>query len=162
MKHALGTVALLLALGAIGVSIYWNSTLSWGSFTEGMVTVQHHAQDARAMERTQRVAQEALDELTGLFGVSPRPFKVEIFSSREDAITWRGSDGWARHFEQVGQTSPSRSVIQVLDDPEVTESLEDTVRHEVAHLVLAWLHPGKIPRWVDEGIATWVRRVAVS
>ena len=50
---------------------------------------------------------------------------------------------------------PSRSLI-VIDFSRMREpfTLEDTLRHELAHLALK--SPKAIPRWFDEGVAQWV------
>ncbi|RMG66663.1 MAG: hypothetical protein D6710_12295, partial [Nitrospirae bacterium] len=50
---------------------------------------------------------------------------------------------------------PSRSLV-VIDYSKMKEpfSLEDTLKHELAHLALN--STGRFPRWFDEGVAQWV------
>lgn len=100
----------------------------------------------------------ALEALPPLPGIPPvravLPSTVYLAPTREvfDSVTG-GAPEWS-----AGVAIPSQRVIVVpayatehtgTDDPAIT------LRHEVAHLALHSYVGGRIPRWFDEGYATW-------
>lgn len=100
----------------------------------------------------------ALEALPPLPGIPPAravlPSTVYLAPTREvfDSVTG-GAPEWS-----AGVAIPSQRIIVVpayatehtgTDDPAIT------LRHEVAHLALHSYIGGRIPRWFDEGYATW-------
>jgi hypothetical protein len=74
--------------------------------------------------------------------------------ARFDSLTDRRAPGWS-----AGVAYPSERVIVLpgfLSDRAAPHRLGTILRHELAHIGLhAYLAPGAVPRWFDEGYAQW-------
>lgn len=149
-------VALLLAIGTAGCSGDPEVDLSGPHSVEaGSTRVVYWGDSRGAAERTLAAAQAPLPlpgiprsivvgEMTILLAPTPAIF---------DSLTSGRTPDWA-----AGVAIPAQRLIILPNyrragapgDPVVT------LRHEVAHLALNGHLDGLVPRWFDEGYATWV------
>jgi hypothetical protein len=120
----------------------------------GEVGVEYHAGDARLAERVLEVA-VAPQRFPGL----PEDFRLErgtVYLVRS-AEEWERLTGGRAPAWGAGVAIPARREILL---PVFSRGFRDSdpatvLRHELAHLALAEYLPAPIPRWFDEGYATW-------
>jgi len=123
---------------------------------EGYV-VEYDARDEREARLVADVAAEALPELKSQFGPRPTgPVRIVVANSIDAFRETVGSDipGWA-----AGVAVGSRNLV-VLKPRRLTfrrgTTLRQTVRHELTHIVVGANYAmGRLPRWLNEGIAMW-------
>jgi hypothetical protein len=120
----------------------------------GEVVVEYHPGDERLAARILEVA-SAPQRFPGL----PSDFRLErgtIFLVRS-ASEWEALTGGRAPAWGAGVAIPARREILL---PVFSSGFRDSdpatvLRHELAHLALAAYLPAPIPRWFDEGYATW-------
>ncbi|MQA89767.1 MAG: hypothetical protein GEU90_05965 [Gemmatimonas sp.] len=119
------------------------------------VRVAYWGEARRAAERTLDAAFAPLP-LPGIPGVARLPSSTIVLAPTPevlDSLTRGQTPDWA-----AGVAIPSQRLI-ILPVYEESASLGDevvTLRHELAHIALNAYLDGQVPRWFDEGYATWV------
>ena len=121
---------------------------------EGAVEVVYWPGDEAMAERTLRAAARPL-LLPGISRAA-RPPEARVLLAPTpaafDSLT-RGAPHWS-----AGVAVPSRQVIVLPSYQSDRTPLGDplvALRHELVHLALNAYLPGRVPRWFDEGYATW-------
>jgi len=104
-----------------------------------------------ADEVTQEVT-ETHRELTGMFGTIP-PFRSSIRLMDEQSFyELTGAPGWTNAMFFRGEIIIPLAKHQPVD----LENIHRSVKHEYTHAVLSALSRGRIPGWIDEGLAQWI------
>jgi len=119
--------------------------------------LEYDERDEREAEIVVKEAERALPELKSRFGPRPTgPVRIVLASSMDAFRETVGSDmpGWA-----AGVAVGSRNLV-VLKPRRLTfrrgTTLRQTVRHELTHIVVGANYAmGRLPRWLNEGIAMW-------
>ena len=89
---------------------------------------------------------------TALFNHVP-PFKTSIrLMDEETFFTSTGAPKWTNALFLRGQIMIPISLSEPID----LENIRRSVRHEYTHAVLSALSGGRIPGWIDEGMAQWM------
>jgi len=104
------------------------------------------------------IAEEITTELTrahqrlaALFGTIP-PFRSSIRLMDEKSFyDLTGAPGWTNAMFFRGEIIIPLSKTQPID----LENIHRSVKHEYTHAVLSALSKGRIPGWMDEGLAQW-------
>ena len=120
-------------------------------------TVEYDSRDEREAKLVSDVATRTLPNLKLRFGPNPvRPVRIVVADSMDAFRDTVGSDvpEWA-----AGVAVASRNLV-VLKPRRLTyrrgTTLEQTVRHELTHVVAGANYAmGRLPRWLNEGIAMW-------
>lgn len=119
------------------------------------IRIVYFGDDARAVAERTLAASFAPLHLPGIPEAAVLPKSTIILAPDEatfDSLAF-GRPDWA-----AGIAIPSRQLI-ILPTYQRTGPLSDpiiTLRHELAHLALNAYLGGRVPRWFDEGYATWV------
>lgn len=93
----------------------------------------------------------AHQRLTALFGTIP-PFRSSVRLMDEKAFyDLTGAPGWTNAMFFRGEIIIPLSKTQPID----LENIHRSVKHEYTHAVLSALSKGRIPGWMDEGLAQW-------
>jgi hypothetical protein len=91
-------------------------------------------------------------ELTGMFGSIP-PFRSSIRLMDEQSFyTLTGAPGWTNAMFFKGEIIIPLAKNQPID----LDNIHRSVKHEYTHAVLSALSRGRIPGWIDEGLAQWI------
>jgi hypothetical protein len=91
-------------------------------------------------------------ELTGMFGSIP-PFRSSIRLMDEQSFyDLTGAPGWTNAMFFRGEIIIPLAKHQPID----LENIHRSVKHEYTHAVLSALSRGRIPGWIDEGLAQWI------
>src|SRR5688572_18785505 len=109
---------------------------------------------ATRIERTDRAQ---FDDVMRLVGLRDAGQRITIILAAEDSALARGTPDWIVGFADGAASTivlfPARSPSYPYD------SLDDVLRHEVAHVLIARAAPdAAIPRWFHEGLAMAVER----
>ncbi len=89
--------------------------------------------------------------LTALFGTIP-PFRSSVRLMDEKVFyELTGAPGWTNAMFFRGEIIIPLSKSQPID----LENIQRSVKHEYTHAVLSALSKGRIPGWMDEGLAQW-------
>ena len=107
--------------------------------------------------RIERIDRTQFDDVMRLVGLRDAGPRIDIILAAEDSALARETPKWIAGFADGAQSTivlfPSRSPSYPYD------SLDDVLRHEVAHVLIARAAPGaQIPRWFHEGLAMAVER----
>lgn len=93
----------------------------------------------------------AHQRLTALFGTIP-PFRSSVRLMDEKAFyDLTGAPGWTNAMFFRGEIIIPLSKTQPID----LDNIHRSVKHEYTHAVLSALSKGRIPGWMDEGLAQW-------
>lgn len=91
-------------------------------------------------------------ELTGMFGSIP-PFRSSIRLMDEHSFyELTGAPGWTNAMFFRGEIIIPLAKNQPID----LDNIHRSVKHEYTHAVLSALSRGRIPGWIDEGLAQWI------
>jgi len=128
----------------------------WRERTARDVVVQYKPGSETLAERVTARASTA-PAFPGLpEALSQRPVRIVLAPTPAafDSLTGGRAPEWS-----AGVAIPARDLIVLpAYGPGITTGgeLERTLRHELAHIAVHRALPGSIPRWFDEGYATWV------
>jgi hypothetical protein len=126
---------------------------SWECFGGGGILAYSAPAWRGQAEEAARAAERALPRITSMLGVEPRqvlPLWI-LVSPRGEGFA-REAPTWSAALAQPGRR------LVVLSGPALQKTsmnLEETVAHEIAHIVLRARvgELGWVPRWLDEGLA---------
>ena len=91
-------------------------------------------------------------ELTGMFGSIP-PFRSSIRLMDEQSFyELTGAPGWTNAMFFRGEIIIPLATNQPID----LDNIHRSVKHEYTHAALSALSRGRIPGWIDEGLAQWI------
>ena len=129
------------------------------TFEEGDLIVRLHPDEAPAMkDYVIEIAQQALDELSAMYNMTPEtPILVELFPRHDDfAVRTLGLPG------MVGALGACFGRVVTMDSPRASPSGSfhwvSTLWHEMAHVVTLQLSDQRLPRWLSEGISSFEER----
>ena len=148
---------LMLAVGLAGgaeAQAVADPPAGYESLRHGAVEVFFQAADRRMAERTLRAAGVPL-RLPGICpSVPPPPSRIYLAT---DPAAFDSLTGGAPHWS-AGIAIPSRRVIVLPAYSSARTPMGDplvALRHELVHLALNSHIGARVPRWFDEGYATW-------
>lgn len=98
-------------------------------------------------DQTREVLQEAYGDLGSLFNAFPEASVTVILYGRKDFAAVTGAPDWA------GGAYDGKIRVPVRGITEMTPQLRRILYHEYAHLLLWTLTRGKLPLWLNEGLA---------
>jgi hypothetical protein len=164
-RHALGfAVALMVAGGSSSpdavIVPFGQDQLPWLRTESTHVEIHYLPTLARDVERVTRSAERAYDRISGRLSFSlPTKVPLVMFApseavTREEAVSYATSD-------QVAPQQPHRSRI-VLPLEGGDPHLDALMAHELTHLLVGEIlvphapGDGGVPRWVQEGIASYM------
>jgi len=151
------TIYVFAAILAVTLVLSVQHTARATSFSGEGYVVEYDERDKREAQVVAEEAERALPELKSRFGPRPTgPVRIVVANSIDAFRDTVGSDmpGWA-----AGVAVASRNLV-VLKPRRLTfrrgTTLRQTVRHELTHIVLGANYAmGRLPRWMNEGIAMW-------
>jgi tetratricopeptide (TPR) repeat protein len=131
------------------------------TITDGDIIMRLHPDEAGVMrEHALPLAKEALNELQKLyeFKVSG-PILIEMFPKHDDfAVRTIGLPGF------IGALGACFGRVVTLDSPNARDpgdfNWEETLWHEIAHVITLQMSKNRLPRWLSEGISVWEERRA--
>ena len=92
------------------------------------------------------------DDLANLFGAIP-PFRTSIrLMEEQDFYKLTGAPEWTNAMFFRGEI-----IIPLNSESDIDlDNLNRSVRHEYSHAVFSSMSAGRIPGWIDEGLAQWI------
>jgi len=113
-----------------------------------LISPQHWSDIA---DEVSREVTKTHTELSALFGSIPA-FRSSVRLMDERAFyELTGAPGWTNAMFFRGEIIIPLSTSQPID----LENIHRSVKHEYSHAVLSALSNGRIPGWIDEGLAQW-------
>jgi MYXO-CTERM domain-containing protein len=112
---------------------------------------------ASARSRLESFNRLPLADIVGTVGLAEPGPPIQVVLAAEDSEAARGTSAWVAGYA-IGHAGlvvlfPARSPVYPHD------TLEDVLRHEVAHVLIARAAGGReVPRWFHEGLAVVVER----
>ncbi|MSQ10608.1 MAG: hypothetical protein EXR52_06330 [Dehalococcoidia bacterium] len=94
--------------------------------------------------------------------MEPAPLTIYLYKSIADAAQAQPGYRWITGDARAGMAFPEQGVLHVVQEAGEGYTLQDTVRHEIAHMMLGWARSGPVPKWVHEGFAVWTERDSIS
>jgi len=130
----------------------------WKIRNEGLIRIQYHSYDVQATNIVVSAIMNNFTRISKEIGYDGPPIANIIISGSQkefDRFTGNILPPWSE-----GSTDYGKSLI-VLKSPLFSRStgrdLEKTITHELTHFLIgAVIDPGKVPRWVNEGLATYL------
>lgn len=130
----------------------------WKVFNEGFIRIQYHDYDVQLTNLVVSTILNNFNRISEDIGYDGPPIANIIISGSQkefDGFTGNILPSWSQ-----GSTDYSKSLI-VLKSTSFSEStkkeLERTITHELTHFLIgAVIDAGKVPRWFNEGLATFL------
>ncbi len=130
----------------------------WKIRNEGYIRIQYHDYDVRLTNIVVSAILNNFDRISKDIGYEGPPIANIVISGSQrefDGFTGNILPSWSQ-----GSTDYDKSLI-VLKSTSFSRSSEKevvrTVTHELTHFLIgAVIDPGKVPRWVNEGLATYL------
>lgn len=112
---------------------------------------------ASASSRLESFNRFTLADIVGTVGLAAPGPPIQVVLAAEDSAAARGTSPWVAGYALSNSSLvvlfPARSPVYPHD------TLEDVLRHEVAHVLIARAAGGRdVPRWFHEGLAVVVER----
>ena len=133
------------------------------TITEGKIVMRLHPEEAGVMrEYAMPLAQEALATLERQYEFTATgPILIEMFPKHDDfAVRTIGLPGF------IGALGACFGRVVTLDSPRARDpgdfSWEETLWHEIAHVITLQMSDNRLPRWLSEGVSVWEERRARS
>jgi tetratricopeptide (TPR) repeat protein len=134
---------------------------SFVTITEGDIVMRLHPDEVGVMrEHALPLAREALDTLQKLYAFKVSgPILIEMFPKHDDfAVRTIGLPGF------IGALGACFGRVVTLDSPNARDpgdfNWEETLWHEIAHVITLQMSRNRLPRWLSEGISVWEERRA--
>ncbi|MEQ1574821.1 MAG: tetratricopeptide repeat protein [Vicinamibacterales bacterium] len=131
------------------------------TITDGNIIMRLHPEEAAVMrEYAMPLAKEALATLSTRWNFTPAgPILIEMFPKHDDfAVRTLGLPGL------VGALGVCFGKVVTLDSPRARPpgefSWQETLWHELTHVITLQLSDNRVPRWLTEGISEWEERRA--
>lgn len=123
------------------------------------------AELAGVAERLRRIDSAALADLVRLMGLEAPGPPVRVILATEDSELAAAVPGWVAGYvpgppddDAAASAGRPGDVVVLFPARSPTypnDSLQETLRHEIAHVLIdRAAHPGGVPRWFHEGLAT--------
>lgn len=130
----------------------------WKIRNEGLIRIQYHSYDVQATNIVVSAIMNNFTRISKEIGYDGPPIANIIISGSQkefDGFTGNILPPWSE-----ASTDYGKSLI-VLKSPLFSRStgrdLEKTITHELTHFLIgAVIDPGNVPRWVNEGLATYL------
>ncbi len=130
----------------------------WKIRNEGYIRIQYHDYDVRLTDIVVSAILDNFNRISKDIGYEGPPIANIVISGSQrefDGFTGNILPSWSQ-----GSTDYDKSLI-VLKSTSFSRSSEKelvrTVTHELTHFLIgAVIDPGKVPRWVNEGLATYL------
>ena len=114
-----------------------------------VITADHDSLEMAS--RLAKIACRQIERLAVLSGINLKNVRIRICADMDD-FRRRSGRGWYIGAVLVGTeivTQPARSLVRM-------KNLEQTLAHELSHLLIATIAGRNCPRWLDEGLAQWL------
>jgi tetratricopeptide (TPR) repeat protein len=126
---------------------------------EGDLILRFSPEEAAVMkEYAVPFAKAAVESLTKQWGFTPKgPLIIEMFPKHDDfAVRTMGLPG------MVGALGVCFGTVVALDSPRARPpgdfSWQETLLHELTHVMTIQLSNNRVPRWLTEGVSVWSER----
>ena len=160
-RRSVGSIAVVTFLALCGVWCAEGKEPPAWKVVKGKHFIVHHRDDrafadkaaARAEEHYRTIAADLGFTKYGDFWTWDKRVKIFIYPTQAEFMRAVGAPKWA-----AGKATYSRKEIATFEGS--GRFLESVLPHELAHLVLRDFigFTGKIPLWLDEGVAQWAEK----